>query len=254
MFWRKKKSVQVVGDSWAVYSYAYGEGMQAVISFDVGRAREAEHQGYGDSIRVIVHIPLVGRVMENGLPVREELIKLERFEDGVLQTLEKRDRDCLLVGRMTYGGMRELIFQVADVPGFKKSAAEFKNLAGDYEIEFREEPGWRFFDQKVCPKPVFWQQINDRAVIGRLIESGSDPEIPHLLEHVILGDEDKLQKIRDELVKNGFVEVSLRSGCLVLGRDSKLNVDDVFSVTGRLFGYCEAMGVVYDGWGAAVVK
>jgi hypothetical protein len=62
MFWKKKEPVKVVGDSWAVYSYTYGEGMQAVISFDVDRAREDEHQGYGHSIRVIVRIPLVGRV------------------------------------------------------------------------------------------------------------------------------------------------------------------------------------------------
>jgi regulator of RNase E activity RraB len=254
MFWKKKEPVKVVGDSWAVYSYTYGEGMQAVISFDVDRAREEEHQGYGHSIRVIVRIPLVGRVLENGLPVRDELSRLEQFEDGLLKALEKRGVDCRLVGRTTYGGMREFVFQVEDVKGFRESASKLGGLAGDYEIELREEEGWRFFDDKVSPKPVFWQQIGDQAVIRGLIEAGSNPDLPHLLEHVIVGGEDTLLKIRDDLGNNGFKEISLGDGCLVMGRESKLNIAEVFGVTGRLFDYCRDKGVTYDGWGAAVVK
>jgi regulator of RNase E activity RraB len=254
MFWKKKEAVKVVGDSWAVYSYTYEEGMKAVISFDVDRAREEEHRGYGYSIRVIVRIPLVGRVLENGLPAGDELPRLERFEDGLLKVLEKQGVNCQLVGRMTYGGMREFVFQVEDVKGFGESASKLESLAGDYEIELREEEGWRFFDEKVSPRPVFWQQISDRAVIRELIKAGSNPEVPHLLEHVIVGDEDMLLKIRDDLGNNGFKEVSLGGGCLVMGRESKLNIDDVFSVTGRLFDYCKDRGVTYDGWGAAVVK
>ncbi|MFL7790691.1 MAG: DUF695 domain-containing protein [Anaerolineae bacterium] len=254
MFWKKKESVKVVGDSWAVYSYAYGEGMQAVISFDVDRAREEEHQGYGHSLRVIVHISLVGRVLENGLPVRDELSKLEQFEDGLLKVLEKRGVDCRLVGRMTYGGMREFVFQVEDVKGFRGSAAKLEGIAGNYEIELREEEGWRFFDEKVSPNPVFWQQISDYAVIRGLIDAGSNPELPHLLEHVIVGDGEMLLRIRNDLGNNGFREISLRDGCLVMGRESKLNIDDVFGVTGRLFDYCRGKGVLYDGWGAEVVK
>jgi len=37
---------------------------------------------------------------------------------------------------------------------------------------------------------------------------------------------------------------------LTVGKESKLNLDEIFGMTGKLSGYCEANGVTYDGWGA----
>jgi regulator of RNase E activity RraB len=254
MFWKKKKSANIVGDSWAVYSYSYGEGQRAVISFDVERAREENHKGYSHSIRVIIRIPLIGRVLENGLPVREELPRLQQLEDDLLHLLEKRGASCRFVGRMTYGGMREFVFQVEDVETFRTTVSRLEGRVGGYEIELREGERWQFFDEKVRPKPVFWQQISDYKVIEKLIEAGSNPKSLHLIEHTIVGEDERLLSIRDELKANGFTEVCIGDGKLVMGKESRLGLEEIFCVTGKLFSYCETVGVKYDGWGVAVVK
>ncbi len=254
MFRKKKKSANIVGNSWAMYSYNYGEGQRAIISFDVERAQEGDHEGCNHSIRVIIRIPLIGRVLENGLPVREELPKLQQLEDDLLQMLEKHRVSCRFVGRMSYGGMREFMFQVEDVETFRAGVSRLDRRAGDYEIELREGEGWQFFDEKVKPKPVFWQQISDHRVIEELVKAGSDPHSLHLIEHTIVGEDEKLLRIRDELQASGFTEVWLGDGRLVMGKESRLTLDEIFGVTGKLFSYCKAVGVKYDGWGAAVVK
>jgi regulator of RNase E activity RraB len=252
LVFRRKRSVSIAGDSWAVYFYYYGEGQKAVISFDVELAKEENHTGYGHSIRVIVYVPLTGRVLENGMPVREELPKLQQLEDNLLQALQKRGVDCRLVGRMTYGGMRELVFQVEDVKAFRRS---FSRVAtDDYKVELREGDDWQFFDEKIRPTPVFWQQITDQMVIQGLIKAGSNPKAPHFIEHSINGERQKLIRLRDELTANGFTEVGMGDDHLTVGKESKLDIDEIFSVTGKLSSYCESIGVKYDGWGAAVIK
>jgi len=254
MFRKKKKPSNIVGNSWAVYSYNYGEGQRAIISFDVERAQEGNHKGYNHSIRVIIRIPLIGRVLENGLPVREELPKLHQLEDDLLQKLEKQGVNCRFVGRMSYGGMREFVFQVEDIETFRAGVSKLEGRAGDYEIELREAEGWQFFDEKVKPKPVFWQQISDHKVIEELVKAGMNPNSLHLVEHTIVGEDEKLLRIRDELKAGGFTEVWIGDGRLVMGKESRLELEEIFGVTGKLFSYCEAVGVKYDGWGAAVVK
>jgi hypothetical protein len=39
-----------------------------------------------------------------------------------------------------------------------------------------------------------------------------------------------------------------------MGRESVLDLEEVFGITGKLFSFCADCGVKYDGWGAAVTK
>lgn len=250
----KRKPTQIVGDSWAVYSYEYGKGQRAIISFDVACAQEEQHQGYRQSERVIVYIPTNGRILENGLPAREELPKLSQFEDDLLKRLQQQAVDCKFVGKMTYAGMREFVFQVEDVATFHSSVAKMMRDTKDYKIVLRQSEGWHFFDEKIRPTPIYWQQINDQCVIRELIKAGSDPQATHMIEHFITGEPQKLQRLRDELTAHGFSEINRQAECLTLGKPSKLDLDAIFSVTGKLSSYCNSIGVQYDGWGCAVVK
>ena len=251
---KKKKVVTIAGDSWAVYSYVYGEGQRAVISFDVSLAKEEKHQGYEHCRRVIAFIP-ASMVAANGMPADKRTSdQLNKFEDDLVKTLEKQGVDCKLVGRMTYGGMRDFIFQVEDESAFDSVVDKVIRNTKMFKIEGKESVGWQFFDEKVKPKPVYWMQIEDMQVIENLLKAGSNPNVPHLIEHVITGEKAKLHKVRDEMVKNGFKEISLDDSTLVLGKESQLNIDEIFSITSRFFGYCPANGVEYDGWGAEVRK
>ena len=98
MFWKKAR-FNIVGDSWDVYSYTYGDNQRAVISFDVDMAQEEAHERYDHSARVIVYIPLEN-VQENGLPMRKALPGLDQVEDNLIKTLQKKKVSCRFAGRM----------------------------------------------------------------------------------------------------------------------------------------------------------
>jgi regulator of RNase E activity RraB len=252
MFWNKRPQAKIVSDEWAVYSYGYGHGLRAVISFDVTAAHEEKHVGYDTCVRAVARIPLE-RVLENGLPDRSALLGLQQLENDFVQALQTTSVACRFVGKMTYGGMRDFVFQVADVPAFKKTIGKTAPRDG-LRLELIEKPGWTFFDEKVSPASVYWQQIGDYQVIQRLLEAGSNPQVPHVLEHVFIGDQEQLQTLSADLRNRGFSEISCSDDCLVMGRESLLDLEEVFNVTGELFSFCSEIGVQYDGWGAAVTK
>jgi regulator of RNase E activity RraB len=251
---KKKKTLSICGDSWAVYTYTYGEGQRAVISFDVVLGKEDTHQGYQTCKRVIAFIP-ASEVSPNGMPGSKGISDaLNKFEDDVVGNLEKQGVDCKLTGRMTYGGMRDFVFQVEDTAAFDQVVEKAIAKNKTFKFEIKESPGWQFFDEKVKPKPVYWMQIEDMKVIENLLRAGSNPNVLHMIEYVITGDKAKLQKVCNDMVKNGFKEISLDDSALVIGKESRLNIDEIFSVTSRFFGYCPANGVEYDGWGTKVIK
>jgi regulator of RNase E activity RraB len=185
--------------------------------------------------------------------MRETLPELDQVEDKLIKALQKKKVDCRFTGRMTYGGMRELVFQVEDVDAFRECVqGTIKNKA--YRIELREEAGWRFFDEKVRPAPVFWQQISDRQVIEQLRAAGSNPSALHLLDHTFVGAPQKLARVKQTLEADGFQETYSSDDTLVMSKQSRLDLNEVFGVTGRLFLYSTDVGVQYDGWGAAVER
>jgi regulator of RNase E activity RraB len=251
MFGKKRQQV-VIGDSWEMYTYTYGEGMRVVISFDVEAAREKEHRGYGRTMRVILYIPMP-QVHENGLPVGEVLPSLAEVEERLLKLLRKGGVACRFVGRMTYGGMRELIFQAEGEEPFRACVEQLAQQVDAFKVELREGEGWRFFDKKVSPAPVYWQQISDRRVIDQLLKAGTDPEALHVLDHTLVGEPETLEKIRRQLEADGFKKTGGEGDVLVMSRASPLDLDAIFGLTSRLSGYCAQMGVEYDGWGAAVI-
>jgi regulator of RNase E activity RraB len=251
---KKKKAVEITGNSWAVYTYVFGEGQRAIISFDVPLAEEQQHQGYEQCKRVIAFLS-ASRVSQNGLPGDKQISdQLHKFEDELVKLLEKQAVDCKFVGRMTYAGMREFVFQVENTEAFDKAINKGLQKSKELHVEIKASEGWQFFDEKIKPKPVYWMQIEDMQVIENLLKAGSNPNTLHMIEHVITGDKAKLLKVRDEMVNNGFKEISLDDSTLVIGKESRLNIDEIFNTTSRFFSYCPANGVTYDGWGAEVRK
>ncbi|MCP4602333.1 MAG: DUF695 domain-containing protein [Proteobacteria bacterium] len=253
MFRKKKQPTKIAGEQWDIYTYTYGEGLRAIIGFDVPLAQEKQHQGYNWTGRIIVYIPH-HKVMVNGLPQRDELESLMAFENNLITALQNDGVDCKFVGRMTYGAMREFVFQIETVDVFRKSARQVLKRASEYKIELQEQEGWQFFDEKVTPTPVFWQQISDRQVIDALIDAGSDPQVPHLLEHTFLGDSAQLARLQQQLGADSFQVLHSDDERLVMGKDSCLILDEVFGLTRKLFSYCNSIDVSYDGWGAQVRK
>ncbi len=252
MFWKKKSPPKGFSDAWAVYSYVYGDQMRAIVSFDVTAAREKEHQGHPHCVRMVIRVPM-NAVRENGIPAPPALDELQRVEESFLKILQKDRVDFRLVGKMTYGGMRDFVFQVEDVAAFKQTVSEVTPQGG-FTVQLIEKPGWTFFEEKVKPAPVYWQQIRDFQVIQGLIQAGSNPNSPHLLEHIFTGDRPRLQSLKADLLTKGFSEVSFSDTQLVMARASVLELDKVFDHTAKLFTLSPQMGVQYEGWGARITR
>jgi regulator of RNase E activity RraB len=249
--------MSIVNDAWNIYHFAYGDEDEyaAIIRFDEAAAQEERHRGYEQSVRVVVYIPLE-TVTSNGLPASATLPDLRRLEEELVQRLRRRKVDCRLVGVMTYGGLREFVFQVQDRARFGRQIARWMKGVEGFKIELKESEGWDFFDRKVRPSPYYQVQILDRTVVERLIEAGSDPDAPHLLEHAFKGPPEALERLQRELAAEGFEELrdQRHDDWLVMARESALDSDQITELTVRLRIMGERLGAEYDGWGAAVVR
>jgi regulator of RNase E activity RraB len=249
----KGRSVPVAGDNWDFYSYVYGEGQRAMIRFDVTAAKEPEHAGYGNCRRVIVFID-PDSVRDDGLPIKEQFEALTALEDALIRDLTDAGVDCRFIGCMTYGGMRDFVFQVEDTAGFAKVASRWVGDRGGNRVGLEESDGWDFFDRKVRPEPGHWRQIENRRVIQALLEAGSNPERPHPLEHAFRGPPENLKKIAAALEADGFSRMSFEGDFLVLSKPSPLDLDEISRLTDALEGFSASVGAEYDGWGTPVVR
>jgi hypothetical protein len=239
---------------WQTYSYSYGSGQRAVISFDVDAATEPRHLAHRWCRRVILFLELC-ELRDDGLPrdeeVREHLLTMETD----LTIRLRRDRiDCRYVGRMFYGGMQELVFQVEEVAGFERVVAWWVDTLAHRRVELLESDGWDFFDEKIRPGPAHWQEIRDRRVIGELVAAGSDPSRPHPLEHTFEGPSARLDEIARQLGADGFRRHRSSREVLVVSRAATLDHDEIARLTRALHAYAAAMGVAYRGWGSPVVR
>ena len=251
MFWKKKTNV--VGDGWDLYDYTYGEGLRAFIRFDHDIATSPRPEGYDVCHTVLTHLS-PDSCRPDGLPLPDLFSQLQEAEDELVALLESKRVDCKLVGVMTYGGYRDLVFQCAESRSFERHAEAWAaKQALPTEVRHIER-GWEFFDEKVCPDVRQWQRIFDRRVIMALAEAGSDPHKPHEMEHFFKGPEPVLERIRDDLAARGFGGGEIREGGMMMTWRSTLDLDVISEITGHLRTWCPELGAEYDGWGAHIVE
>ncbi len=150
--------------------------------------------------------------------------------------------------------MCDFNFQTNDSTSFISKVTRWISNQKSHKIEIIEKDGWEFFDTKIKPNHIYWQQINDRRVIGLLIEQGSNPDKEHTIEHSFIGEKDKLQSLSDQLTSDGFILGSLNDNQLTLTKPSKLVGGELSNLTQRLASYTASIGIKYDGWGAKVEK
>jgi regulator of RNase E activity RraB len=244
----------LIPDGWEVYSYTYGDDQVAVISFDVESAEAEGHPDHPHGRRVIAFVP-EPEVSDNGLPSQNALQRLDALEDGLLQALQAAKVEGRFVGRMTYGGMREFVFQVTDGPGFARALSAWRDRQKGWRIETRERDGWGFFDEKVRPSADGWRQIGDRRVIDGLLEAGTDPNREHVLEHFFDGPVEALRQIAAALAEDGFEgELDEEAGRLMMKRAEPLDLLTINRLTTALAHYSEGLGANYDGWGTPVLR
>ena len=246
-------NTQIVFDEWNGYP-AQRDGASMVISFDVAVTRGERPRNLELCARVMIPIHSPN---ESGCPVSPESEVLWEMEDELVAMLDQHTTTCRLVARLTYNGLRELVFQLQDWESFRPPVGLWIMKHDDYELDVSEHEGWDFFDSYIQPDIEDHYFMADRSVVDSLVKNGSDPQKQHSLEFVFMGPSEGLTRLADSLRDKGYMvvgELNANFDRVILAKALPLDLSLIVqeSVANRLA--AENMGVEYDGWGAAVVS
>lgn len=235
--------------NWEAYSYSTDSG-PVFVGFHAD-SDKIDPAAFPFCARVIITIKAP---TQNGGPTGDEVQRLWDMEDRLIAALDASDIPCLMLGRLTHGGTRELIFQVADYAPFRPQVGRWMQENSEYEIDVSEHDGWEFFYESVWPNDTSWLIIMDRRVIDNLIRDGSDPEKPHSLEFVFYGDAHRLGELQLLLESRGYrlIDSASENRRLVMAISMPLDVSAVARESIFHRNECARLDLEYDGWGASV--
>jgi regulator of RNase E activity RraB len=244
---------RVIFEPWDTYVRESDAG-PFFISFDVEAARKDLTDTLTSCARVVIRIKDPGG---SGGPERPESRRLWALEDDLCSALGREGVRCRLVGRLTHGGLRVLVFQLDDWAQFRPPLESWIVRCGDYQVRVVEGEGWEFFNDCIRPEPDDWRFMADVSVIQNLIKHGSNPDKEHALDFVFLGEPGNLRQIAEALQNHGFEPQSGADpdqGRVVMVKRMNLDVRGITSLSRGLARRAEEFGVNYDGWGAAIVR
>jgi len=240
-------------DVWDSY-VGLRDGVSMIISFDdlVANGKRPAELRHCARILIPYCVP-----DDSGGPISPESERLYAMEDELCRGLQKHKVPCRLVARLTYGGWRELVFQVQTWKTFRPHVGLWIIKHKDYAINVYEHPGWEFFDEYVRPTELDRLFIADRNVIDSLIESGSDPKRKHSLEFAFQGGAEGLRRVAKALLKRGYKspgEPAFDSGTIEFVKRLPLNHSLVTGESVSNHKLAQKAGVDFVGWGAASVQ
>ena len=247
------EDLQIVSDEWNTYP-AHRDGVFMFISFDEIITSDDLPSDLQLCARVMIPIHTPN---EAGGPVSAEAELLWEMEDGLVELLQEHKVNCRLVGRLTYDGLREIVFQLHDWESFRGPVGLWIMQHEQYEIDVSEHDGWDFVQECICPRLEDHLYMADRQVVDLLLESGSDPEKEHSLEFVFTGSSEGLKQVADTLQQRGYLPVEegdANSDQLVMAKPLVLDLNLIVNESLENHELAESMGVEFDGWGAAVVS
>lgn len=236
---------------WENFRYMTDNG--PVISTFYTEADTLDEDAFPNCARIIIPIK---EPSSNGMPGNEEAKVLWALEDELVEILDSNSVKCRLVGRLTHSNTRELVFQVSDWEEFRPPVGFWLGEHPEYDMDVSEHEGWSFFWDSVWPSEQSWMWISDRRVVDSLIESGSNPSLPHSLEFVFVGAEGKLAELKALLEQRGYTLIDLdkEEQRLVMAFLTPLDLDAIFTESLYHSKVTEELGLEYDGWGALSVN
>ncbi len=238
-------------NDWESYSYSTDNG-PVIVGFHT-KSNTINQSEYPYCARVLITLK---KPNAHGGPLQDEAQVLWDMEDRLVALLDEHKTPCLMLGRLTHGGTRELVFQVADYKPFRPPVGRWMGEHRDYETDVSEHDGWEFFFASVWPSASSWLLISDRRVVDSLVEAGSDASKPHSLEFVFRGGAEALRQMQEKLAARGYstLELSPAESRLIMARSMPLELGAIFQESLSHQQDCQSLGLEYDGWGALVVS
>lgn len=249
-----KNKIMIVHDVWASY-FTERHGVPMTISFD-----DAVTEGEPPVELVLcarIIIPILETKPNSTWPVDPESETLYAMEDQLTEALQRSKVVCRLVARMTYDGLRELVFQVGDEDEFRPVVGAFIKKYGSYEIDVSEHEAWSFFNDFIRPTSEDRRNMAEQRVIENLIENGSDPALAHQLEYCFRGEKPALEKISSNLQGKGYTLLEgqdLSEGMVVLSTSMTLDYHEIRKESEANQALAEEFEGELDGWGASVMR
>jgi len=237
--------------NWDSYHYSTDSG-PVIVGFHTD-SNKIEQSKYPLCARVLITIKAPN---QNGGPSQDEAQALWDMEDRLVELLNAENVPCMLLGRLTHSGTRELVFQVADYTPFRPPVGLWMGEHDDYETDVSEHDGWDFFFESVWPSATSWALIFDRRVVDNLVQAGSDPSKPHSLEFVFRGELSGLKQMQTVLAARGYslLELAKEESRLVMAFSLPLDVSAIFRESLSHREECQRFNIEYDGWGTSVER
>ncbi|MDF1812566.1 MAG: DUF695 domain-containing protein [Verrucomicrobiales bacterium] len=242
----------MISEKWDSYG-KMRDGVFMIISFDDEAANGDQPADLELCARII--IPINEMQTGSALPVESEEEFLYLIEDEIVDLLSRENINCRLVARLTYDGLREVVFQVKEEDSFRAEVGKWIRKHVTHDIDVSEHEGWGFFNDFVSPTPEDRWMMTENRVIDNLLENGSDPNLEHDLEYCFEGNEESLRKIAEQLQKKNYSAVGesdFASGCITMSIAMKIDRHAIIEESKQNRMIAIQSGGELNGWGAAV--
>jgi len=248
----KFKKHKITNDNWEFYQAYDEDGNISFTTIDLSYNDPPKQVGFLGELFVRVRIP--EQKIHEGIPIPEEHSFQNEKEEELCEALVKSRIDCIQVGRITYFGQKQYIFEYNNLDGFKSIFNSWKNsFSTDYEIELNLLSPFEYYVD-LLPDKFIWQQIGNRHVIERLLEAGSNEQKEHFIEHGIFGKQDDLKSLFNELKNHDISLISIEEDLMEVGIKSTLDLDEITNQTNYLMSVAEEHNCKYDGWNTKIEK
>jgi regulator of RNase E activity RraB len=244
---------QIVHDRWDQY-LTFASDKPLFVSFDVDATEQDLSFQFPYCARVIVPVK---QPNPNGGPTNPESERLYGMEDQLCEVLGQANVVCRLVGRLTHGGKREIVFQLANFDSFRPPVGWWMQQNRDYQIDVSEHDGWEFFNETIRPTAADWLWMRDRDVVNHLLKAGSNPDKPHDIDFTFCGPADGLKRAAVQLAKRGYTaggKIDFASGSFTAVKRLPLDLEAIHEETLANHELAGTFGITFDGWGAMVVE
>lgn len=246
------------------YMFSYDGDLSAAITYDTRFEDPAERAAYPHGRRVILYSQSLTseHLHPNLLPLDPELARWRGIEKSLVDALDAGGVRHVKAGHMIYGGLYDILFQVAE-PGAFDAAYERWTRGGERgRLEVRACEGWSYYEDKIQPKEARSLWSTNAKMIEALRAAGLDVSVPQPIEHRFLGDMNALREAATLIriaMTGKSVQVTVAPGSdgdergqLTATISVVLDPELVSAQEWQLRKVADELGVDYDGWGAHV--
>ena len=251
-----------MSDHWELFPCQIGEH-QAIIAYDHGLREEIDGIAPTSLLKIKASI---GHPDENGMPTREEGVRLNELEDAL--NAARLRRGAVMVGGVTVASLRIFYFYVDIEDEAVQDLLDAETARTGYQLRYslKEDSGREGYWQDLYPSDQERQAAEDLRVIEALESRGDELTTPRRVDHwAYFAAEEGMHSFTGWLETEGFSVQSAKAvnpddvadlehpWRVVFFHEMVPTLNNVSRVTARLSEMASELDGNYDGWETGVV-